>query len=66
MAGRCSHDLTIFIEGFLMKKLLLIFSLVAFGLSGCYVRGYHDNGYHKGHDHHRGDGGRDGNHDDRH
>jgi hypothetical protein len=66
LVSRYSDELTVFIEGIIMKKLLLIFSLIVFGLSGCYVRGYHDDGYHKGHDHHRGDGGRDGKYDDKH
>lgn len=43
-----------------MKKTVLVLTLVAIGLSGCYVRGHghHDNrAYKKGHDEH---------HDNRH
>lgn len=43
-----------------MKKLLLVISLIAIGLSGCYVRGY-DEGYHRDRDHHD----RDHDHHDR-
>lgn len=46
-----------------MKKILLMLSLVVLGLSGCYVRGYHDDGHHKGHDYQRG---HDGEYGDRH
>jgi len=53
-----------------MKKLLLVLSLMVIGLSGCYVRGYHDEGYHRGHEQERGhDDRRDdrgGDHDDHH
>ena len=45
-----------------MKKLLLMISLIAIGLSGCYVRG-HDEGYHRGHDRDHHD--RDRDHHDR-
>jgi len=55
--------LTPFMEGIIVKKLLLILSLMLIGLSGCYVRGYHDEGYHRGHDQHRGDDRRDDDHD---
>lgn len=34
-----------------MKKTLLVLSLVAIGLSGCYVRG-HDEGHRRDRDHH--------------
>ena len=52
-----------------MKKLLLLLSMIMLGLSGCYVRGYHDDGYHRGHDQHKGhdqhrsDDGREGHRD---
>lgn len=52
-----------------MKKLLLVLSLMAIGLSGCYVVPYrdHDDGYHRDRDHrdHERDRGRgDREHDD--
>jgi hypothetical protein len=58
------------IKGGIMKKLLLITSLMMLGLSGCYVAPYrgHDDGYQNEQDH-RENGSdrqnRDG-HDDRH
>lgn len=36
-----------------MKKILLVLSLIAISLSGCYIRA-HDDGYHRGRDHHEG------------
>lgn len=56
-----------------MKKLLLLLSVMATLLSGCYMEPIrdHDGAYHRGHDdgdherdHHRGDDRRDGDHDD--
>lgn len=56
-----------------MKKLLLVLSLIAISLTGCYVRGY-DDGYRRDRDHHergdhdegRGDRGERGDHGDHH
>lgn len=55
-----------------MKKLLLILSLIAISLSGCYIRA-HDDGYHRDRDHredndHQRDrhDHHDGDHDDDH
>lgn len=53
-----------------MKKLLLVLSLIAISLSGCYIYdhddGYHrDRDYNRDHDHDRGHDHRDGDrHDD--
>lgn len=47
-----------------MKKLLLVLSLITIGLSGCYVRGYHDV-HHRDGDHHGEHHDRDRDHHDR-
>ncbi|MES2181619.1 MAG: hypothetical protein V4493_05935 [Pseudomonadota bacterium] len=46
-----------------MKKLLLVLSLVAIGLSGCYIRGQ-DEGYRRDRDHHE-DNSQQRGHDER-
>ncbi len=54
-----------------MKKLLLILSLTALGLSGCYMRGYDDghrrnSGHHEDNNHQRGHDEGKSDHDDEH